>query len=58
MNFGDAGMGGLVVVGIILWVLPVIVTIWVLVTLARMRSLLERIANRLDDMARRGTPLV
>ena len=53
----DVGPGELSVIFLLFWALPIAAAVWALLTLARVRRLLERIADRLDALAARGHEL-
>lgn len=52
-----AGPAELLPIALIFWALPIVATVWALLTLARVRTLLERIADRLDALAARDDGL-
>lgn len=56
MNFG-IGPAELLPIALLFWVLPIAGAVWVLLTLARIRRALERIADSLAALAARGDEL-
>ena len=56
MNFGNFGLAEMLFIlplTVLFWGLPIVATIWVVVTLTRMRRLLEQVVARLDTLAER-----
>jgi TRAP-type C4-dicarboxylate transport system permease small subunit len=54
MNIGPAE---LLPIALLFWALPIVAAVWVLLTLARIRRALERIADSLAALAARGDEL-
>lgn len=52
MNLGPAE---LFPIWLLSWALPIAIAVWLLLTLARIRRALERMATSLDALAARGT---
>jgi hypothetical protein len=52
MNFGRVGFTEMIMLlfAVSFWCVPVVVAVWAIMTLARMRRLLEDIAARLDAL--------
>jgi hypothetical protein len=57
MNLGPTELLMMMPLVLLVWGLPIVAAIWVLLTLARMRRLLEQIDARLEALAARGDGL-
>ena len=62
MNFGNVGFTEVIMIisavaRLLIWLVPLIVAIWAMMTLTRMRRLLDEIVARLDALAGRQTGL-